>query len=96
LSVATKPLNIKQAVGTSLAIISMNSLIGVNGDIHAGIVFDWSLLIIFLSFTLVGTMIGLYVSKYVSAPYLKRLFAYFILLVSFFIFTQELYSLFQV
>jgi len=86
-------LDVKQAVGTSLAIIAINSLIGVNGDIHAGIVFDWLLLMVFLSFTLVGSIIGLYITKHVSAPDLKKIFSGCILLVSFFIFTQEIYTL---
>lgn len=82
-------LGVKEAIGTSLAIIAMNSLVGFRGDVRAGIHIDWSLLLIFIGFTLLGIAVGTYLGKHMEAQKLKRFFAHFIFVISLVIFTQE-------
>jgi uncharacterized protein len=41
-------LEMKQAIGTSLAVIAINSLVGFNGDLAAGVSMDWPLFLLSL------------------------------------------------
>ncbi len=86
-------LGVREAIGTSLAIIAMNSLVGFRGDMRAGIHLDWSLLLLFISFTLLGIAVGTYLSKHIAAQKLKRLLAYFISVISVVIFAHELHTI---
>lgn len=83
-------LSMKRAIGTSLAIISLNSIIGFLSDfgMHQ---FDWSFLFIFSGFAIVGIIIGSYLSKYVSGVKLKPAFGWFILVMGIYIITKELF-----
>jgi len=83
-------LPMKQAVGTSLAIIALNSLIGFGGDLLAGTPIDWSFLLGFLSFALGGIVLGTYLARFVSGARLKPAFGWFILAMGTFILTKEL------
>ncbi len=69
----------KDAIGTSLVIIAMNSLIGINGDFHTGLSINWSLVGIFLIMTLLGVSLGSKMSEYIDGGKLKKLFALFTL-----------------
>lgn len=81
-------LDMKRAVGTSLAIIAMNSLIGFIGDI--GIVkVDWQLLLIVSGISLVGLFLGISLSKKVSGPKLKKGFGWFVLIMGVYIIIKE-------
>lgn len=81
-------LPIKKAVGTSLFIIAMNSLIGFIGDVQ-NIAIDWIFLLTFTSISIVGIFIGIYMNKYVNEVQLKKGFAYFVLLMAVFILFKE-------
>ncbi|MQP23674.1 TSUP family transporter [Flavobacterium sp. LMO8] len=81
-------LPMKKAVGTSLFIIAMNSLIGFIGDIQ-NITIDWIFLLTFTSISIVGIFIGIYLNKYVNEVQLKKGFAYFVLLMAIFILFKE-------
>jgi uncharacterized membrane protein YfcA len=81
-------LPMKKAVGTSLFIIAMNSLIGFVGDVQ-NIVIDWKFLFTFTSISIVGIFIGIYLNKYVNEVQLKKGFAYFVLLMAIFILFKE-------
>jgi uncharacterized membrane protein YfcA len=81
-------LPIKKAVGTSLFIIAMNSLIGFIGDVQ-NIAIDWIFLLTFTSISIVGIFIGIYLNKYVNEVQLKKGFAYFVLLMAVFILFKE-------
>lgn len=85
-------ISMRNAVATSLFIISMNSLIGFLGDIQ-NISVDWLFLIKFSSLSVIGINIGIYVNKYLNEKQLKRIFGYFVLLISIFIFAKEIISL---
>ncbi len=83
-------LPIKKAVATSLAIMSINSLIGFTGDIgHLEIA--WSFLLIFTAISIVGIFLGIYLQRFINDKMLARGFAIFVLCMSFFIFGRELF-----
>ncbi len=82
-------LPMKLAVGTSLLIISVKSLIGFLGDV-SNLEIDWNFLIIFTSLSVVGILIGNVLSKKIDGKKLKKAFGWFVLLMAFFIFFMEL------
>ncbi len=79
----------KMAVGTSLFIVSAQSLIGFLGDLgHQTI--DWHLLFVFTSCSIIGVFIGNFLSKIISGDRLKTLFGWFVLLMGIYIISKEL------
>lgn len=84
-------LTIKKAIGTSLLIITINSLIGFLGDVQTTVI-DWSFLLSFTGLSIIGIFIGLYVQKYINEKLLKKIFAFFVLAMAFFIFYKEVFS----
>ena len=80
----------KQAIGTSLLIIAINSVVGFLGNI-GGIQIDWKFLAIVVSLSVVGIFLGRYVSRYVSGKKLKPAFGWFALVVGFFILIKEIF-----
>ena len=83
-------LPMKRAVGTSLSIIALNSLIGFTGDLSAGRVMDWPFLLGFLAFALGGIVLGTYLARFISGARLKPAFGWFTLAMGAFILTREL------
>ncbi|MBW3129294.1 sulfite exporter TauE/SafE family protein [Hymenobacter profundi] len=83
-------LPMKLAVGTSLAIIALNSLIGFSGDISAGTPIAWTFLLGFLSFTLAGIVLGTYLARFIPGAKLKPAFGWFALTMGLFILLREL------
>ena len=81
-------LPMKTAVGTSLFIITINSLIGFLGDLNLYKI-DWRFLLIFSSIAIVGIFLGTALSKKIPAQNLKKGFGIFILLMSVFIVLKE-------
>ncbi|WP_157206483.1 sulfite exporter TauE/SafE family protein [Mariniflexile maritimum] len=81
-------LSMKNAVGTSLVIISINSIIGFLGDLHV-LTIDWAFLIAFTALTMTGVLLGGYLSKYVSNKKLKKSFGWFVLIMAIFIMVEE-------
>ena len=82
-------LPMKKAVGTSLFIIALNSLIGFLGDVQ-NILIDWKFLSFFTGISIIGIFIGIYLNKYVNESQLKKGFAYFVLFMATFILVKEL------
>ena len=82
-------LPMKKAVGTSMFIIAMNSLIGFLGDLQ-NIHIDWKFLLPFSIISMIGIFTGTYISKYINEVQLKKGFAYFVLLMAFVITYKEL------
>lgn len=74
----------KQAVGTSLLIISFNSFSGFLGYVNQ-IKLDWNLIISLTLAASVGIVIGSYLSKFISAESLQKAFGYFVLVVAIFV-----------
>jgi len=84
-------LEMKKAVGTSLMIISMKSLIGFVGDLQGDIHIDWSFLLIFSLISIVGIFTGNKISKNISSSKLKKSFGYFVLVMAIYIIVKELF-----
>ena len=82
-------LPMKKAVGTSLLIIAVKSLIGFLGDI-ANIEIDWKFLLVFTTISILGIIIGVYISKFISGKKLKKGFGYFTLIMAIYILYKEL------
>ncbi|HMC01536.1 MAG TPA: sulfite exporter TauE/SafE family protein [Flavobacteriaceae bacterium] len=83
-------LPMKKAIGTSLLIIAVKSLIGFLGDLH-NLEIDWVFLIVFTTVSIMGIFIGIYISKFISSKKLKHGFGWFILVMSFYIIYKELF-----
>ena len=84
-------LTMKKAIGTSLIIIGINSLIGfVISLIHHPKI-DWFLLITFLAVSFAGTVIGTQLSKKIPGEKLKPIFGWFVLLTGIYIIIKELF-----
>ncbi|WP_053992408.1 sulfite exporter TauE/SafE family protein [Mangrovimonas sp. TPBH4] len=81
-------LSMKKAVGTSLVIIAINSLIGFLGDVHTQTI-NWTFLLLFSALTIIGILIGGSLSKYVSNSKLKKSFGWFILIMAVYIIIRE-------
>lgn len=82
-------LPMKLAVGTSLVIISAKSLIGFLGDVQ-NLTIDWTFLIIFTLLSIIGILIGVYATKFISGTKLKKSFGWFTLLMALYIIYKEL------
>lgn len=74
-------LETKTAVGTSLAIIALNSAAGLLGQIRYA-EFDWSFTLALATSTLLGMLMGLLVSERISEVTLRKGFAVVLLLVA--------------
>ncbi len=83
-------LPMKLAVGTSLLIIAIKSLIGFMGDVQAGQLIEWGFLLSFTGVTIVGILLGSYASNFVSGKQLKSSFGWFVLVMSVYILVKEL------
>ncbi|GAB4347368.1 MAG: sulfite exporter TauE/SafE family protein [Flammeovirgaceae bacterium] len=83
-------LPMKNAIGTSLFIISLNSIMGFFSSLgHQNI--HWSFLIPFSAVAVVGVLMGSHFSKYLPANHLKTAFGWFVLLMGVAIFIKELF-----
>jgi uncharacterized protein len=82
-------LPMKLAVGTSLMIIAINSLIGFTGDLGKHHL-DWTFLGTFISLALVGVVIGTTLSKRLDNQQLKPAFGWFTLMMGTWILIKEL------
>ena len=74
-------LEMKTAVGTSLLIISIKSLLGFIGDVQVMPQIDWNLLMIFSALAVVGIGLGIFLSRKIPGQKLKPAFGYFVLVV---------------
>lgn len=81
-------LPIKKAIGTSLAIIAMNSLFGFAGDIgHFNI--DWVFLLSITGIAVAGIFIGGLLNKKIPGEKLKKGFGWFVLVMGIYILVRE-------
>lgn len=82
-------LPIKKAVGTSVFIIAINSLIGFSGDV-CNMQPDWYFLILFTLISILGIFVGIYINKFINEKSLKKGFGWFVLFISVFILAKEI------
>lgn len=83
-------LPMKKAIGTSLFVIAVNSLFGFLGDL-SNIKIDWTFLLTFTVISILGILLGMYLSKFISGRKLKKGFGYFTLIMAFYIVYKELF-----
>jgi hypothetical protein len=79
----------KKAVGTSLIIVTINSLIGFIGDVQ-NLDIEWVFLLTFTLISIFGIVLGVFLSKFISGPKLKKSFGYFVLIMAIYIIYKEL------
>ena len=83
-------LPIKEAIGTSLFIITINSLVGFLGDIGQ-VYIDWRFLFKILAITIVGVIIGSIIGRRISGERLRSGFGWFVLTMGIYILSRELF-----
>lgn len=82
----------KVAVGTSLIIIAVKSLMGFFLGDALTMEINWFFLLIFTGLSFLGIFIGSYVGNYIDGNKLKKGFGYFILVMAVFIFYMEFFT----
>ena len=83
-------LPMKEAIGTSLAIIAAKSLIGFFGESSENAI-NWQFLFTISAFAIVGIFIGTALSKKIDGNKLKPAFGWFVLVMGIYIITKELF-----
>lgn len=83
-------LSMKMAVGTSLLIIAVKSLVGFVGDVQ-NYEIDWQFLLSFGALAVLGIIIGSKLSNFVPGQKLKPAFGWFVLIMGFYILGKELF-----
>lgn len=85
-------LEMKLAIGTSLFIIAVKSLIGFMGDIQTGMPINWTFLLIFTSFSITGIFIGTWLTKFIDGHRLRKSFGWFVLVMGIYMIVKETMS----
>jgi uncharacterized membrane protein YfcA len=83
-------LPMKKAIGTSLIVIAINSLIGFVGDMHLAREIDFPFMMILSSLAVMGVFLGIYLSRFIDGKNLKSGFGWFALAMAIFIVIKEL------
>jgi uncharacterized membrane protein YfcA len=78
----------KEAVGTSLLIIALNSLFGFAGDI-GNLTPDWQFLFILTAIAIAGIVAGSILSTKINGNQLKKGFGWFVLIMAVYILIKE-------
>lgn len=84
-------LNFKKAIGTSLCIIAINSLVGFAGN-ASSLTIDWKFLGGISAIAIVGILLGSQVATKIPVNKLKTGFGWFTLSVGLFVFLKESFS----
>lgn len=83
-------LPMKKAIGTSLMIIALNSLIGFTGDLgHFSI--DWFFLLKITAIAVAGILVGGTIGKKLHGDKLKKSFGWFVLTMGVYILLKEFF-----
>ena len=83
-------LPMKTAIGTSLVIISINSLFGFLFTLKQ-FEYDWQLLILFTLIAMAGVLIGNKFSEKISANSLRKIFGGLVIIMAIYILVEELF-----
>lgn len=83
-------LPIKEAIGTSLLIIAMNSLIGFAGDLGAATI-QWKFLLTIAGIAIGGVLIGTWLGNFIPGAKLKKGFGWFVLITGIYILLKEVF-----
>lgn len=84
-------LEMKVAIGTSLMIIALKSLLGFIGDIQTNPSIHWMFLLKFSGISLGGIFVGISLSKRFSSQFLKPAFGWFVLIMGIWMITKEVF-----
>lgn len=82
-------LSFRQAVGTSLVVIAMNSLAGFMGHLH-GPPLDIRVVVIFVTAGLTGALVGARLTRFVQPEHLRKAFAVFVIGLAIFLLVDNL------
>ena len=82
-------LEIKKAIGTSLIIIALKSILGFFLGDALTMQINWQFLFIFTSIAIVGIFLGVLIGNFINGQKLKKAFAYFIFVMAIFMFVME-------
>jgi uncharacterized membrane protein YfcA len=85
-------LPMKQAVGTSLLIIFINSTIGFAGDLYIGTPINYLLLLKISTGAFIGMLIGSQLSKKINGDKLKPIFGWFVMVMGVYILVKEIWA----
>lgn len=80
----------KTAVGTSLFVIAINSLIGFSGDLLTHQM-DWGFLVTITALAVGGILVGNFFSRKIAALYLRKAFGWFTLVIGAWILLKEFF-----
>lgn len=80
----------KRAVGSSLMIMTLSSLLGVTGDLFSNQPIHYLFILVFSAFAVFGIISGIYLGRYISNERLKPAFGWFVLVMGIFIFINTL------
>lgn len=83
-------LEMKNAIGTSLFIIAVNSIIGFIGDIMNGISLNYFILLSLTTIAIIGIFIGTFLMTKINNQKLKPAFGWFVLVIGIFILFNEI------
>lgn len=83
-------LEMKTAIGTSLFIIAIKSLMGFGSDVLSGFQTDWTFVLYVIMCTIVGVVSGSLLSKKFSDNKLKMAFGYMTLIIGAYIIIEQL------
>lgn len=83
-------LPMKQAVGTSLLIIFINSAIGFVGDLYINTPIDYRFLFSITAMAFIGMFVGILLSKRIDGTKLKPIFGWFVLVMGIYIILKEI------
>src|SRR6185503_20391192 len=83
-------LPMKTAIGTSLVIISINSLFGFLFTLKQ-FEYDWQLLILFTLIAMAGVLIGNKFTEKISANSLRKIFGGLVIIMAIYILVEELF-----
>ena len=83
-------LKFKKAIGTSLCIIAINSLVGFTGNIGNQNI-NWAFLLSISAIAIIGILLGSLLSGRISSQKLKPAFGWFTLIVGIFVFVKEVF-----
>ena len=86
-------LEMKIAVGTSLIIIALKSIIGFGGDVIGGFQTDWIFVFYVMVATLIGVLVGNFLSRKFTGEQLKKYFGIMVLVIGFYIVTEQIINL---
>jgi len=85
-------LPMKKAVGTSLMVMTISSLLGVLGDVSRHVPVNYTFLMIFSAFAVLGIIAGSYFTRYVNDAKLKPAFGWFVLVMGLFVLVTTLHK----